>query len=160
LAGLCSYEEAIGPGLSVEATVNFIKRLAYVKTRLNKLLAAHLPRSPEWEVKSAFGLPLWLDIEHASALRARVAEMRQPPLGLDKVPDPRLEALLDEAIRADGTAEVLAGVYDVIRPEIVRSAERFLHESNAILDYPTRRIVRNILQEEREMLEWGAAALG
>jgi hypothetical protein len=158
LAGLCTYEDAFRPGLPVEATVTFIKRLAYVKTRLNKLLAAHLPRSPEWEVKSAFGLHLWLDIEHASALRARVAEMRQPPLGLDKVPDPRLEALLDEAIRADGTAEVLTGVYAVIRPEIVRSAEQFLDASNAVLDYPTRRIVRNILQEEREMIDWGETA--
>ena len=66
LAGLCDYEEASKPGLSVETTVRFLKRLAYVKARLNRLQAAHLPRTPEWEVKCALGLHLWLDAEHAT----------------------------------------------------------------------------------------------
>src|SRR5688572_7656820 len=116
LAGLCSYEEAAQPGYSVEETVRFLKRLAFVKARLNKLQVAHLARSPEWEVKAALGLHLWLDVEHARTLRERVAEMRQPPLGLDKVPGVHLEAWLDEAIRAEDSAELIAGLARVIRP--------------------------------------------
>jgi hypothetical protein len=159
LAGLCTYEDANRPGLSVETTVRFLKRFAYVKARLNTLLAAHLPRTPEWEVKCALGLHLWLDTEHATLVRKRVAEMRQPPLGLDKVPDSRLEAWLDEAIRAQDTLELLAGVYGVIRPELVRSAHRLLDASHPVLDYPTRRIFRIILQEEEEAIAWGHQAL-
>ncbi|MGH2561811.1 MAG: hypothetical protein ACRDJH_22330 [Thermomicrobiales bacterium] len=159
LAGLCDYDEAAQPGLSVEATVGFLKRFAYVTGRLTKLLAAHLPRTPEWEVKCALGLHLWLDAEHASMLRKRVAEMRQPPLGLDKVPDTRLEGWLDEAIRPEETVELVAGVYRVIRPELIRSIDRFLAASNPLLDYPTRRIFRLIRQEEEEMIAWGERAL-
>jgi hypothetical protein len=160
LAGVCSYEEAAQPGLSVEETVRFLKRFAYVTARLNKLQAAHLARTPEWEVKSAFGLHLWLDAEHATMLRGRVAEMRQPPLGLDKVPDERLEAWIDEAIRAGGTAELLAAIYRVIRPELVRSARSYLAASNPLLDYPTRRLFNSILVDEDEMIAWGEAAIG
>ena len=159
LAGLCSYEEATKPGLSVEATVGFLKRFAYVKARLNTLLAAHLPRTPEWEVKCALGLHLWLDAEHAGMVRRRVAEMRQPPLGLDKVPDRRLEAWLDEAIRAEDTVELVTGVYRVIRPELIRAANRLLEESHPVLDHPTRRIFRIILAEEEEAIAWGDQAL-
>ena len=158
LAGLCSYEEAAQAGYAVEATVRFLKRLAYTKARLNKLQAAHLARSPEWEVKSALGLHLWLDVEHARTLRERVAEMRQPPLGLDKVPDVRLEAWLDEAIRAEDSAELVAGLARVIRPEIARSARAYLAGSNPLLDYPTRRAISSILAEEEDMIAWGEAA--
>lgn len=160
LAGLCSYAEAAAPGLSVEQTVRFLKRFAYIKARLNKLQAAHLASTPEWEVKSAFGLHLWLDAEHARLLRLRVAEMRQPPLGLDKVPDFRLEAWINEAIRAVGTVELLTGIYLVVRPELIRSARSYLAASNPLLDYPTRRMIASILAEEETMIAWGERAIG
>src|SRR5919106_478292 len=80
LAGVCSYETATRPGLPVEQAVLRLKRLNYVGRRLHETAAAHLPRTPEWEVKCALGLHLWLDAEHSAALRARVKEMREPPL--------------------------------------------------------------------------------
>src|SRR6185369_5061899 len=92
LAGVCSYEEAARPGLAVDRAVTRLKRLNYVGRRLHETAAAHLPHTPEWEVKCALGLHLWLDAEHCSAIRMRVGEMREPPLHLDAVPDERLEA--------------------------------------------------------------------
>ena len=85
LAGVCSYEEAEEPGLSVGETVGFLLRYNYVLTRLNAIAAAHLPRTPEWEIKCALALHMWIDAEHGSLIRARVAEMREPPLHLDEV---------------------------------------------------------------------------
>jgi len=96
LAGICSYERAALPGLGVERTTEILKRCNYVARRLHETATAHLAAMPEWEVKCALGLHLWLDAEHCSGLRARVAEMREPPLHLDDVPDERLRAALEE----------------------------------------------------------------
>src|SRR5690349_4705884 len=100
LAGIAGYREAARPGLSVEQNVRLLKRYAYVERRLMEMSIAHICAAPEWEVKCAFSLHCWLDAEHATAFRERVAEMREPPLHLDAVPDERLAAFLDEALHA------------------------------------------------------------
>jgi hypothetical protein len=51
LAGVCSYEAAARAGLGVEETVVRLKRVNYVLRRLHEVAAAHLPSTPEWEVK-------------------------------------------------------------------------------------------------------------
>jgi hypothetical protein len=110
LAGVCSYERAATPGVGVDATVARLKRLNYVLGRLHQIGAAQLARTPEWEVKCGLGLHLWLDSEHCAALRARVGEMREPPLHLDDVPDERLRAAPEELLRAQDSAELVTGI--------------------------------------------------
>lgn len=155
LAGLCTYEEAGRVGYGVEHNVNLLKRYIYVASRLNSIFAAHLARTPEWEVKCAMSLHMWLDAEHSTALRKRVDEMREPPLHLDRVPDEKLAAWLDEAIRAENTTELLTGIYRVIKPELVRALRKHPAETNPLVDYPTCRILKQMLAEEEEMVAWG-----
>ena len=124
LAGVCSYERAAQPGLGVEATVSLLKRYNYVARRLHETATAHLAATPEWEIKCALGLHLWLDAEHCGALRARVAEMREPPLHLDDVPDERLRAALEELLRAQDSAELVTGIYGVLRPALAGRGAR------------------------------------
>ncbi|MDQ3671043.1 MAG: hypothetical protein M3364_01195 [Actinomycetota bacterium] len=159
LAGLCTYEEASRPGLSVEENVALLRRYNYVERRLVEISAAHLARTPEWEVKCALGLHLWLDAEHASALRTRVGEMREPAPSLDDVPDEALHALLEEVLRAETTAELLTGVYCVIRPELALALRSHLGRTNPLIDHPTCRTLKLALQEELDMISWGNAAL-
>src|SRR5271169_5649748 len=101
LAGLASYEEAARAGYGVDENVELMRRYNYVEGQLYRLSAAFINPTPEWEVKGALSLHLYLDAEHSQALRQRVAELRRPPLYLDQSPDPRLEALMDEALRAE-----------------------------------------------------------
>jgi hypothetical protein len=159
LGGVCSYEEACNPGYSVEHNVNLLRRYNFIETRLNQIAAAHLTHTPEWEVKCALSYHLWLDSQHSAALRARVAEMREPPLHLDQIPDPKLGALLDEAIRAGNTVELLVGLYQVIKPEMARALHKHLLETNPLIDQPTCRILKLNLQEEEEMIAWGRQAI-
>jgi hypothetical protein len=158
LAGVCSYEEAARPGLSVEETVLRLKRLNHALRRLHELAAAHLPSTPEWEVKCALSLHLWLDAEHATLVRARVAEMREPPLGLDDVPDARQEAAFDEVIRAADTAELVGAAYLEARAGMVDALREHLASLNPLFDYPTCRMLRTILREQEEILTWAEAA--
>ncbi len=158
LAGVCSYEEAFKAGYSVDRCVDLLKRYHYIKKNLNLIMAAHLARTPEWEVKCALGYHLWLEAEHCSMIRKRVTEMREPPLHLDSVPDEGLERLLDETIRANDTVELLTGIYRIIRPELIRCLQTHLNQTNPLADQPTCRILRIILTEEREMYSWGETA--
>src|SRR5438876_9009361 len=83
LAGLTSYEEAGRPGYGVEKNVDLMRRYNYVETRLYEISAAFMNPTPEWEVKCALSLHLYLDSEHSQSFRRRVAELRKPPLYLD-----------------------------------------------------------------------------
>jgi hypothetical protein len=159
LAGVCSYDQALQPGYGVERNVTLLRRYNYVETRLNQISAAWIASTPEWEVKCGFSLHLWLDAEHSAALRGRVTEMREPPLHLDRVPDPALEVLLDEVIRAENTLELLVGVYRVVKPELAGALRTHLNETNPLVDYPTCRVLKSILQEEEDMIVWGEQAI-
>jgi hypothetical protein len=159
LAGLATYEEAARPGYSVDDNVALMRRYNYVEKRLYEISAAFINPTPEWEVKCALSLHIYLDGEHAQAFRQRVGELRRPPLYLDQSPDLKLEALMEEAIRARNTIELLAGVYGVIRPALLEAYRAHLAESNPIFDHPTCRLLRIAVQEEEQMIAWGAEAL-
>jgi hypothetical protein len=160
LAGVCTYQEAAAIGYDVDRNVMLLKRYNYVLVCLHRTVSAHLARTPEWEVKCGLSLHLWLDAEHCAAIRNRVSEMREPPLRLDQAPDPKLEAFGEELIRAEGTAELLTGIYEVARPALIAAMRRHLEETNPLSDYVTRRMLKSMLGEQEEMEEWGGLALG
>ena len=159
LAGVASYEEASKPGYSVEQNVDLLRRYNYLETRLVEVAAAYICPTPEWEVKCALSLHVWLDAEHSAAIRKRVAEMREPPLHLDRCPDQRLAALMDEVIRPHDTIELLAGIFTVLRPALAEAYRLHMEATNRLIDYPTVRLLRFALLEEEDMIAWGRAAL-
>jgi hypothetical protein len=159
LAGLATYEEAARPGFSVDDNVERMRRFNYVETRLYGIAAAFLNPTPEWEVKQALSLHLYLDSEHGLALRTRVSELRRPPLYLDQSPDPGLEALFDEAVRARNTVELLTGLFVVIRPALLAAYRSHLTATNPVFDQPTCRLLKVAIPEEEQMIEWGTRAL-
>ena len=158
-AGLCTYAQGGEPGYSVERTVQLLRRYLFVESQTMRCLAAHLNAVPEWEVKCGLSLHLWQDAEHCTWLRNRVKEMRTPPLHLDRIPDPVLDAFFQELIRSRNTIELLTGVYRVLKPAIIAALRRHLREANPLVDQPTRRLLRFILLEEEEQLAWGDLAL-
>ena len=159
LGGVCSYADAARPGLDVTATVALLKRHNWVETRLTDLFHTRLNSTPEWEVKGAFSLHLWLDAEHARWIRERVAELRHPPHRFEQAPDSGLEAFLQEALRSRGTLELLTAVYRVIKPALLEAYRTHQELADPLADQPTRRILRFIVLEEEEMIAWGEQAL-
>lgn len=159
LAGQCTWRDAARIGLSVEENVQRLLRYHWVEQRLFHTAIAHLPATPEWEVKCALSLHQYQDIEHVSALRRRVAEMRSPAPRMDVAPDAALDALMDEALRTRDTIELLAGIYGVIRPALAEAYRRHLAETNPLVDHPTCRLLRFALLEEDDAIAWGEGAL-
>ena len=159
IAGICSMEEAARPGLSVEHCVARLKRCHYSLRRLHQIFIARLTSEPVYELKMAFSLHSHLCAEHVAALRKRIGEMREPPLGLDAVPHQGLERLFDEILAAPGTDLLLLGIYEKALPAVVAAFERHLAGANPLADHPSVRLCRFALLETNEMLDYGTKAI-
>ena len=116
LAGLATLEEAAHPGLGIEACVARLKRYHYAFKRLHEIFTARITAEPIYELKTGFSHHAYLCAEHVQALRDRVGEMREPPLGLEAVPDPALEIYFGEILAAPTTEELLVGIYEAALP--------------------------------------------
>ena len=139
IAGLCTYAQGAMPGHSVERTVQLLRRYLFVESQTMRCLVAHLNGVPEWEVKCGLSLHLWQDAEHCTWLRDRVKEMRTPPLHLDRIPDPALDAFFQELIRSRTTLELLTGVYLVLNSASIGAMqqryEKIRKRYQAIIDH-------------------------
>ncbi len=54
-------------------------------------ITARIPAEPIYELKLIYSHHAYLLSEQVTAIRKRVSEMREPPLGLDKIPHAALE---------------------------------------------------------------------
>lgn len=159
LAGICPMEQAMKPGLSVEECVRRLKRYHFALKRLHQILTARITSEPIYELKMAFSLHTHYCAEHVSALRKRVGEMREPPLGLEAVPDENLQILFDEILAAPTTEELLLGVYEKALPAIKAALEEHARDTNMLADHPSVRVCRFALLEINEAIEFGKKAI-
>src|SRR2546425_5303062 len=159
LAGVCSMADAMKPGLSIEECVRRLKRYHYAFKRLQQLFTARITAEPIYELKMAFSHHAHLCAEHAAALRQRVGEMREPPLGLEQVPEKHLEILFDEILAAPATQELLLGLYEMALPHLKKALARHMQDTNPLADQPSVRLCRFALLELTDMIEYGAQAV-
>jgi hypothetical protein len=159
LAGLATLEEAARPGLGVEACVARLKRYHYAFLRLHQILTARITAEPIYELKTGFSHHSYLCAEHVQTLRTRVGEMREPPLGLETVPDPNLEVFFDEILSAPTTPELLVGVYEKALPALDAALERHLKDTNPLTDAPSVRIIRFARLELADMIDFGRKSI-
>jgi hypothetical protein len=155
LAGLASLAEAARPGLSVEACVARLKRYHYAFVRVHEILTARITAEPIYELKTAFSHHAYLCSEHVAALRTRVGEMREPPLGLEEVPHEGLQVFFEEILAAPSTAALLLGVYEKAIPALDAALERHLRDTNPLTDAPSVRIIRFARLELADMIAFG-----
>ncbi|HKI36449.1 MAG TPA: hypothetical protein VKA46_31615 [Gemmataceae bacterium] len=159
LAGLATLEEAARPGLSIAACVARLKRYHYAFLRLHEIFTARITAEPIYELKTGFSHHAYLCAEHVMALRSRVGEMREPPLGLEEVPHPALQVFFDEILAAPTTGELLAGLYDVALPALQVVLGRHRDETNPLTDAPSLRVCRFAGLEVEDMIEFGGRCL-
>src|SRR5262245_38396492 len=152
LAGLATIAEAARPGLSVEACVGRLKRYHYAFVRLHEILTARITAEPIYELKTGFSHHSYLCTEHVEAIRNRVSEMREPPLGLEVVPHPGLAVFFDEILAAPTTAELLVGVYQKAMPALDAALARHNADTNPLTDAPSVRLARFARLELADMV--------
>ncbi len=159
IAGLCSIEEAAKTGLSIDDCVARLKRYHWVFKRLHQIFISRLTAEPIYELKMSFSLHGHLCAEHVATFAKRVGEMREPPLGLEVVPDVNLNTFLDEVLAATTTEELLVGIYDKALPALKRGLERHMRDTNRLADAPSVRLCRFALLEVQDMIDYGRKAI-
>lgn len=159
LAGLASIAEAAQPGLSVEACVARLKRYHYAFVRLHEIVTARITAEPIYELKTAFSHHAYLCAEHVAALRQRIGEMREPPLGLEEIPHPALQIFFDEILAAPSTEALLLGIYEHALPALDAALALHLRDTNPLADAPSVRVIRFARLEIDDMLEFGRSAI-
>jgi hypothetical protein len=159
LAGLCSMDEALRVGLSVEECVRRLKRFHYALKRLHEIFTARITAEPIYELKTAFSHHAYLCAEHAAALRKRVGEMREPPLGLEDVPHPALELFYNEILCAPTTEALVRGLYAKAVPALRESFERYMRDTHKLADAPSIRLARFALLELAGVEHFGRQAI-
>ena len=159
LAGVCDFTEAQRPGLSVEECVRRLKRYHYALKRSHQIFNNRIPSEPVYELKMTFSLHSHYCAEHVATLRKRVGEMREPPLGLEAVPDENLEILFDEILAAPTSGELLLGLYEVAMPALDKAMRQHLKDTNPLADHPSVRVIRFALLELEEMIALGQASV-
>jgi len=160
LAGLCTMDAALKPGRSVEQCVRRLKRFHYCLVRLHQILTARITAEPIYELKNAFGLHSYQCAEHVQALRGRVAEMREPPLGLEEVPHAGLRVFFDEILAAPTTEALLLGIYENALPALDAAIERYQRATHPLADAPSIRLLRFARLELGDMIAFGRNAIG
>ena len=159
LAGLCTMDEAVAADWGVDASVDRLKRIHYVIKRVHEILVSRITSEPVYELKTAFSYHAYLCAEQVSLIRTRVSEMREPPLGLDKVPHKALERFSDELQCCPTTDELLVGVYGVAIPAVLAACDRLIADAHPLADAPTIRVARLIRFELSELAEFAAEPL-
>jgi len=159
LAGLAGIAQAAKPGLTVEACVTRLKRYHYAFMRLHQILTARITAEPIYELKTGFSHHSYLCAEHVQALRTRIGEMREPPLGLEVVPDAGLEVFFDEILAAPTTEHLLAGVYEKALPALDAALGQHLADTNPLADAPSVRVCRFARLEVADMIDFGAKSI-
>src|SRR5438034_4510754 len=142
LAGIASIFDAMKPGLPVDQCVARLKRYHYAFKRLHQIFTARITAEPIYELKMGFSLHAHLCAEHGTALRQRVGEMREPPLGLEVVPDVNLEIFFDEILAAPTTEELVLGLYEKALPALQVALKRHGADTNPLADQPSVRVCR------------------
>jgi hypothetical protein len=155
LASTTSMADAMRIGLSIEECVRRLKRHHWAFRRLHEIFIRRLTAEPIYELKMTFSLHAHYMAEHAAAWRTRVGEMREPPLGLEMVPDPALDVFFDEILAAADTDALLVGLYDHAVPALAAALRRHLADTNRLVDHPSVRICRFALLELDEMADVG-----
>src|SRR2546422_8282441 len=132
LAGIAPLTQAMKPGLSVEECVRRLKRYHYAFKRLHEIFTHRITAEPIYELKMAFSLHAHLCAEHVTALRKRVGEMREPPLGLEEIPHDGLQIFFDEILAAPSTEELVLAVYGKALPNLRAALEEHMIDTNPL----------------------------
>lgn len=143
----------VHPNLQEVEQASALQRRLYRTIRETmRAMAGRICGVANWEAKKMLARHIWLDSEHAEAIRTRVLELRFPRVDVDLEVDKALMEVLAKLPSTRSDAEFLGGVYQVIKPAVLAALENYLKQSDPLDDAPSHRVLRLAVEELREEL--------
>ncbi len=143
--------------IDFDANKRLLNRYRFIEYETLRILAGWLPATAKMEWKLELGRLLWEDAQHVQHLYQRLREIQTPafrPPG-----DEALEFLMAEAIHAPNEADLLAGLFRVIKPALAAAYRWHCAQTFANPDAPTLYAFKHILLDEETQVQWGSDAL-
>lgn len=113
---------------------------------LMETLARWVPTTPELEVKIVMGRHIWEFAQHADAFGRRTHELRAA-LHYARPPVAPYRAALDTLAAAEATGDRVDGFYDAVAPDMAVRLQRYLDETDTVVDEPSVRILERVLTD-------------
>ena len=136
--------------LSVQERAENVATFRFIHVFLMETLARWVPKTPEMEVKVAFGRHIWDLAQQADALGRRTYELRAP-LQFSLHPKDGYVKFLEDFASTVTTPQKIHGFYDVILPGLTARYQNYLDSTDRLMDEPTVRVIERILGEFSRM---------
>ncbi|HEX6970638.1 MAG TPA: hypothetical protein VF234_00250 [Limnochordia bacterium] len=146
-------------GLPVVECARRLGRFGFVARQLVFVQAAHMPAVGEWEFKALIGRHLWEHAVHWGGYRERVLELRGHLYLIDDLAESKLGDFFGELLYSRSSLELAIGLYEVVLPAYLDALERYVAETNPLVDQPTVRLLRHVRLDLEEQLELGHQVL-
>jgi len=149
----------LGGRFTVEENAKRLQRLFLFERCVAHGLGSWTLTIPDFEVKVETGRHIFWHMDAARQLRQRLTEQECRLEQIDGFRDPDIEALIEEALSAADSPELLAGMHHVIGRALQTAYRRHIEDTCPIADAPTIRVLRQILVDYEGMLEWADLAV-
>jgi hypothetical protein len=138
---------------SVEDASRLLKRFYQIERACLRTIGGFLVNVGDWEMKKRLPQIIWQDSLRAGALRARVLEMRYPKRDVDQGFDSGLSSFLALLIRCKDDAELIAGVFLVVKRKLLASYQSYLEAADPTEDAPTVAFMSGFASQLRGQLD-------
>jgi hypothetical protein len=159
IAAYTGIEDVTRLGLAVDDCAGRIGRFGFVAKQLMLVQAGKMSSVANWEFKAGLGRQLWESALHWGMWRDRLQELRGHQHLIERQAEGKLNDLFQELLWSKDDAEFAAGLYEVILPAYRNALERYVQETNPLVDYPTVRLIRHILLDLDAHLAFGRSVL-
>ena len=143
--------------IDFEQNRRLLNRYRFIEYEGLRILAGWLPATARMEWKLAIGRFLWEDAQHVQYLYKRLFEVQIPAFRPPE--DEALEHLMTEALHASNEADLLAGLFRVIKPALLAAYAWHSEQTFANPDAPTLYAFKHIMLDKQAQVAWGQKTL-
>ena len=148
-----------------EAVALRVRNWRYAEEWMMMIMGGWVATIPELPVKTGLGKFIWESAVAADELGKRLPELRCGSKIGQVGSQPGNQGFADliqeiaEPETPDQTIEKLVGIFDVLKPHLLTTYEKFISETDAICDAPTIMLLEDIIRRTNQHIAWGNTVL-